>query len=65
MGTQLYFKRTWLPLQTDVLRSATSASASSFQSPRSIALMSQFALQTFTFSYFKNKPGMIPWWYSE
>ena len=56
MRTQLYFKRTWLPLQTDVLRSATSASASSFQSPLSIALMSQFALQTSRLPSLKNKP---------
>ena len=55
--TQLYLKRTWLHLQTDVLRFATSASASSFQSPLSIALMSQFALQTFTLPSLKNKPG--------
>ena len=57
MRTQLYFKRTWLHLQTDVLRFATSSSASSFQSTLSIALTSQFALQTFTLPSFKNKPG--------
>ena len=56
MRTQLYFKRTWLPLQTDVLRFVISDSASSFQSPLSIALMSQFALQTSRLPSLKNKP---------
>ena len=54
---QLYFKRTALPLQTDVLSFAASASASSFQSPLSIALTSQFALQTSRLPSFKNEPG--------
>ena len=57
MRAQLYLKTTWLPLQTDVLRFAASTSASSFQSPLSIALMSQFAIQTSRFPSFKNKPG--------
>ena len=57
MRAQLYFKRTALPLQTDVLSFAASASASSFQSPLSIALASQFALQTSRLPSFNNKPG--------
>ena len=55
MRTQLYLKRTQLHLQTDVVRFATSSSA--FQSTLSIALMSQFALQTLTLPSLKNKPG--------
>ena len=56
MRAQLYLKRKWLPLQTDVLRFVISDSASSFQSPLSIALMSQFALQTSRLPSLKNKP---------
>ena len=57
MRAQLYLKTTWLHLQTDVLRFATSSSASSFQSTLSIALTSQFALQTSRLPSFKNEPG--------
>ena len=57
MRVQLYLKRRWLSLQTDVLMFVTSDSASSFQSPLSIALMSQFALQTSRLPSLKNKPG--------
>ena len=56
MRAQLYLK-TWLSLQTNVLRFAASTSASSFQSPLSIALTSQFAVQTSRLPSFKNKPG--------
>ena len=55
MRTQLYLKRTRLHLQTDVVRFATSSSA--FQNTLSIALTSQFALQTLTLPSLKNKPG--------